>query len=116
MAALLSGMIESIRFPQRGSAMFCPGSPRICRTWHWRVMVFLLAAISTAHFSAAQCATTSDSAHCSPWVATWGTAMEEAFNGSAPDVTGETLRLIVHASVGGSKTRIWLSNRLGVAP
>lgn len=96
--------------------MFCPGSPRICRAWHRQVLIFLLVAISTAHFSVAQCATMSDPAHCSPWVATWGTAMEEAFNGSAPDVTGQTLRLIVHASVGGSKTRVWLSNRFGVAP
>jgi lysophospholipase L1-like esterase len=42
--------------------------------------------------------------------------MEEAFNGSAPDVTGETLRLVVHTSVGGSKVRIWLSNRFGAVP
>ncbi len=42
--------------------------------------------------------------------------MEGAFNGSAPDVTGQTLRLIVHSSVGGSKVRIWLSNRFGAAP
>jgi lysophospholipase L1-like esterase len=42
--------------------------------------------------------------------------MQEAFNGSAPDVTGQTLRLILHTSVGGSRTRIWLSNRFGVTP
>ncbi|MGD0481275.1 MAG: SGNH/GDSL hydrolase family protein [Terracidiphilus sp.] len=79
-------------------------------------MIFLLAVACAAPCSAAQCATATDPAHCSAWVATWGTAMEEAFNGSAPDVTGQTLRLIVHTSVGGSKTRIWLSNRFGVAP
>ena len=111
-AALLSGMIQTIGLPQRGIVMFRPGSPSTRRAWHRWVLVFLLAAISTAHFSAAQCATVSDFAHCSPWVATWGTAMEKAFNGSAPDVTGQTLRLIVHNSVGGSEARIWLSNRL----
>ena len=42
--------------------------------------------------------------------------MQEAFNGSAPDVTGQTLRLIVHTSIGGSRTRIWLSNRFGSVP
>ena len=42
--------------------------------------------------------------------------MQEAFNGSAPDVTGQTLRLIVHTSVGGSRARIWLSNRFGNVP
>ncbi|MFZ0339362.1 MAG: SGNH/GDSL hydrolase family protein [Terracidiphilus sp.] len=64
----------------------------------------------------AQCATVPDPARCSPWVATWGTAMQEAFNGSAPDVTGQTLRLIVHTSVGGFRARIWLSNRFGNVP
>jgi lysophospholipase L1-like esterase len=109
-------MIQTIGLPQRGIVMFRPGSPSTRRAWHRWVLVFLLAAISTAHFSAAQCATVSDFAHCSPWVATWGTAMEKAFNGSAPDVTGQTLRLIMHNSVGGSEARIWLSNRFGVAP
>ncbi len=96
--------------------MFRPGSPSMRNIPHLKVLAILLAAIFTAHFSAAQCVTASDSAHCSPWVATWGTAMEEAFNGSAPNVTGQTLRLIVHTSVGGSRVRIWLSNRFGVTP
>ncbi len=51
----------------------------------------------------------------SPWVATWGTAMVNAGD-NAPDVSGQTLRLIVHTSVGGPKTRIWLSNRFGTVP
>jgi lysophospholipase L1-like esterase len=96
--------------------MLRPGLPSMRHARHLRVLILLLAVAHTAHFSSAQCANASDSAHCSPWVATWGTAMEEAFNGSAPDVTRQTLRLIVHTSVGGSKTRIWLSNRFGTAP
>lgn len=81
-----------------------------------RILIFLAAVVFAARFSTAQCAGASDSAHCSPWVATWGTAMQEAFNGSAPDITGQTLRLIVHTSVGGPKVRIWLSNRFGDLP
>jgi lysophospholipase L1-like esterase len=108
-------MMQAIDLQQRGTAMFCPGSPSIGRAWR-RVLVFLLATACAAPFCSAQCAKLNDLAPCSPWVATWGTAMAEAFNGSAPDVTGQTLRLIVHTSVGGSKTRIWLSNRFGVAP
>jgi lysophospholipase L1-like esterase len=42
--------------------------------------------------------------------------MEEARNGSEPDLTGQTLRMIVHTSAGGSQARIWLSNRFGTAP
>ncbi len=96
--------------------MFRFGSLSNPCTWRQWVLVFFLAAIPNTHFSSAQCANTVDPAHCSPWVTTWGTAMEEAFNGNAPDVTGQTLRLIVHTSVGGSRPRIWLSNRFGTAP
>ena len=96
--------------------MFCHDSPFVPRAWRRRILVFILAAISVAHFSSAQRASASGSAAYSPWVATWGTAMEETFNGSAPDVTGQTLRLVVHTSLGGSRVRIWLSNRFGTAP
>lgn len=96
--------------------MFRPDMPSNQRVLRSRAFAFLLAAASSATFSAAQCTNVSDCVHCSPWVATWGTAMQEAFNGSAPDVTGQTLRLIVHTSVGGSRTRIWLSNRFGDVP
>ncbi|HET9088556.1 MAG TPA: hypothetical protein VFN53_13635, partial [Acidobacteriaceae bacterium] len=51
----------------------------------------------------------------SPWVATWGAAML-ASNHSAPDFSAETLRQIVHVSVGGDQTRVWFSNRFGQAP
>jgi lysophospholipase L1-like esterase len=109
-------MMRAIDIQQRGATMFRPGSPSMRCAWRRCVLIFLLATSSAVHFSAAQCVAASDPAHCSPWVATWGTAMAEAFNGSAPDVTGQTLRLIVHTSTGGSRTRIWLSNRFGVAP
>jgi len=53
---------------------------------------------------------------CSPWVATWGTAMVDTGINRAPELNDHTLRLIVHSSVGGSQARIWLSNRFGTAP
>lgn len=96
--------------------MILAGSSSMRTAPQLRVLLFLFAAVCAASFSAAQCAPASDAAHGSPWVATWGTAMQEAFNGGAPDVTGQTLRLIVHTSIGGSKTRIWLSNRFGATP
>ena len=55
------------------------------------------------------------SAH-SPWVATWGAAMVATDPGGAPDFTGQTLREIVHSSVGGQQARVWLSNRFGTEP
>jgi len=42
--------------------------------------------------------------------------MERNRVGTEPDLGGQTLRIIVHSSVGGSQVRIWLSNRFGAAP
>lgn len=56
------------------------------------------------------------SAWTSPWIATWGTAMVQGSQANAPELAGQTLRLIAHSSVGGSQVRIWLSNRFGVTP
>ena len=52
----------------------------------------------------------------SPWVATWGTAMVDAGSAGSPDLTQATLRMIVHASIGGPQVRVWLSNRFGTVP
>jgi lysophospholipase L1-like esterase len=49
-------------------------------------------------------------------VATWGTAVVDAGSSNAPDLTRETLRMVVHTSVGGPRVRVWLSNRFGSAP
>ena len=51
----------------------------------------------------------------SPWVATWGAAMQPP-DGSAQDFSGQTLRQIVHTSVGGKQARVWFSNRFGSEP
>jgi lysophospholipase L1-like esterase len=64
----------------------------------------------------AACPTSRNAAACSPWVATWGTAMVDAGSASTPDLSGQTLRLILHASIGGRQVRIWLSNRFGTVP
>ena len=52
----------------------------------------------------------------SPWVATWGTALVDPGSSNYPDLTQETLRMVIHTSVGGPQVRIWLSNRYGTAP
>lgn len=51
------------------------------------------------------------------WVGTWGTAPAgPPLAGQAPVFTDQTLRLIVHTSIGGSQVRIRLSNELGSTP
>ena len=64
---------------------------------------------------APSCYAANAAAH-SPWVATWGAAMVATNPGNAPDFTGQTLREIVHSSVGGQQARVWLSNRFGTEP
>jgi lysophospholipase L1-like esterase len=52
-----------------------------------------------------------------PWVATWGTAPAGPPPAASTMVlANQTLRLIAHASVGGSRARIRISNEMGSAP
>jgi lysophospholipase L1-like esterase len=48
-----------------------------------------------------------------PWVATWGAAPAGPPSSSILTLSNQTLRLIVHASVAGSRARIRVSNELG---
>ncbi len=79
------------------------------------ILSLLCLGVVLATLSVAACRPAVAETNASPWVATWGTAMVYAGD-NAPDVSGQTLRLIVHTSVGGPKTRIWLSNRFGTVP
>ncbi|MEU4098230.1 SGNH/GDSL hydrolase family protein [Streptomyces sp. NPDC026673] len=47
-----------------------------------------------------------------PWTGTWGAAMQD----SGQTFANQTLRQIVHTSIGGSAARIRLSNRYGAQP
>ena len=50
------------------------------------------------------------------WVGTWAAAPQPAFPGPQERYTGRTLRLVVHASIGGERWRIRLSNTYGKTP
>ncbi len=51
------------------------------------------------------------------WVGTWGTAPADAPTGAQRlSFSDQTLRLIVHTSVGGTQVRVRLSNELGTTP
>lgn len=50
------------------------------------------------------------------WVATWGATPGTPLAAEALVFHDQTLRLIVHTTVGGSKVRIRVSNELGMAP
>jgi lysophospholipase L1-like esterase len=55
--------------------------------------------------------------HNQQWVGTWGTGPAGlAANSPIPQLTNQTLRLIVHTSVGGDKLRVRISNAFGANP
>ena len=76
---------------------------------------FATLAIAILAQAVPNCYAANAAAH-SPWVATWGAAMVATEPGDAPDFTGQTLREIVHTSVGGEQARVWFSNRFGTVP
>jgi lysophospholipase L1-like esterase len=83
---------------------------RGCRAARYALLFVLLQAATIPI-----CVAAGPPANESPWVATWGTAMVAAGD-NAPDISGQTLRLIVHTSLGGRQARVWLSNRFGTTP
>lgn len=92
-------------------------SGHACRIYHVRRHVCggLLGLLITVGLCAAATNTSASGPANSPWVATWGAAMQSS-DGAAPDFSGQTLRQIVHTSVGGEQTRVWFSNRFGKEP
>jgi lysophospholipase L1-like esterase len=50
------------------------------------------------------------------WVATWGAAPGTPKAGDAQAFKDQTLRMVVHTTIGGKKVRIRVSNELGTAP
>jgi lysophospholipase L1-like esterase len=50
------------------------------------------------------------------WVGTWATAPQAAVNGPTQTLHNQTVRLIVHTSVGGRKIRVRISNTFGDQP
>jgi len=50
------------------------------------------------------------------WIGTWGTAPQHFVPGNIDTFQNQTLRLIVHTSVGGKKVRVEISNTFGDQP
>ena len=52
----------------------------------------------------------------SRWVTTWTASPEASESGLIPDLNNQTVRMIVHTTVGGNQLRIRLSNAYGTQP
>jgi lysophospholipase L1-like esterase len=106
----------SIRKWRKPLAAHVSGFPHPVKRTDFRA-ISLLPALLFALLIPAPASAVQSSGQTEPaWVATWGTAMMQADSGHGVDLTGQTLRLIIHSSVGGERARIWLSNRFGSVP
>jgi lysophospholipase L1-like esterase len=77
------------------------------------------AALACALFLAGACLPlrfASAAATTPAWVSTWTAASQPPLPGTTDHYHGESLRLIVHISAGGSQVRVRLSNRYGDTP
>ena len=50
------------------------------------------------------------------WLATWTASPQNAASGLIPDLNNQTLRFVVHTTVGGNQVRIRISNAYGTQP
>jgi lysophospholipase L1-like esterase len=50
------------------------------------------------------------------WVGTWSASPQPAMPGAVTNFSGQSVRLIVHTSIGGTKVRIRISNTYGTQP
>lgn len=76
----------------------------------------LAAAWSASAPAQAQAQAQADERSAARWTATWAAGPAGPFPGATPVFDDQTLREIVHVSVGGSRVRVKLSNTFGTAP
>lgn len=78
----------------------------------WAVVIGLFSLLLTAAAPLAMAARFPSSG----WVATWTASPQASEPGLIPDLNNQTVRLIVHTTIGGNQLRIRLSNAYGTQP
>ncbi len=78
--------------------------------------LFAAAAFAVATFAANPAALAGPGNGDQQWVGTWTTAPVSAAPSAANEINNQTLRQIVHVSVGGDQVRVRLSNAFGTSP
>jgi lysophospholipase L1-like esterase len=82
-----------------------------------RRAVLFAGAVLAAALAMPKASLPAEAALAEHWTATWGAAPgAAALAASTEAFTGQTLRLVVHTSVGGNRVRIRLSNEMGSTP
>ncbi len=72
--------------------------------------------LASAHLTHSSVLSAGDNRDGQRWVGTWATAPQPSLPGNPQTFRNQSLRLIVHASAGGTKVRIKISNTFGDQP
>jgi lysophospholipase L1-like esterase len=105
----------SLGGPARNAAGALFNAPRRARqNCRWLLLVLALAVLSSTKPAIAPSAEVNRDSK--QWIGTWATASQPSMPGSLRNFRNQTLRLIVHTSVGGTKVRIKISNTFGDRP
>jgi lysophospholipase L1-like esterase len=75
------------------------------------MLAAMMLAIAGIAFTTAPAALAKDASDAGHWVGTWNASPQAAFN--PVELKGQTVRQIVHVSIGGSRVRVRLSNAYG---
>src|SRR6185437_10467076 len=72
--------------------------------------------LTAANFSVSSATNTTDNVKSKYWISTWIASPQLASKNQVLKISNQTLRQIVHTSIGGDLARIRLSNTFGVQP
>ena len=95
-----------------GSPLLPAARPARCSGLSWALVIGLSSLLLTAAAPPA----IAEAFRQSDWVATWTASPQVSSSGLIPDLDNQTVRLIVHPTVGGDHLRIRLSNAYNTQP
>src|SRR5437868_5779443 len=106
---------ENFNLDQFGRVLFkaTRGARRSCR---WMLLVSALTVVVLVMASSTNTSSTSVNRDGTRWIGTWATSAQHFVPESLQTYRNQSLRLIVHTSVGGKKVRIKISNTFGDQP
>ena len=86
------------------------------KRWQWSVSAFLAVSFALASPALAAANDGWEGGWGGRWVGTWSASMQAPLGTPATTFDNQTLRQVVHATIGGSVVRVRFSNALGAVP
>src|SRR5205085_6021711 len=106
---------ENFNLDQFGRVLF-KATRRARRSCRWMLLVSALTVVVLVMASSTNTSSTSVNRDGTRWIGTWATSAQHFVPESLQTYRNQSLRLIVHTSVGGKKVRIKISNTFGDQP